>query len=1199
MTTTHHCPECGAAQSEGAPEGLCPQCLLKQALPTQPAAAGLVPPSSGEGTFHFGANLPATGTKMRYFGDYEILEEVARGGMGVVYKARQIKLNRIVAVKMILAGSLASETEVKRFLIEAQAAANLQHPNIVAIHEVGEFQGLHYFSMDYVEGKNLAEVCKEGAVPVAKAVRYVKAIAEAVHFAHQRGTLHRDLKPQNVLIDTFDQPRITDFGLAKQLFKESSLTLSSAVMGSPGYMPPEQAAGRNDQVGPSSDVYALGAILYQLLTGRAPFVGPSALEVMRQVREDEPVAPSKLNRRIPTDLETICLKCLEKAPERRYATARALAEDLERFQNHEPIEARRPSATRRAWSWTVRHPWPLTGAASIILLVIVGLLFGVWEQNKLLRWQVENPGRQPSFQPGYFFPMLLQAFLMTEFFLLQILPLLFFIRDRVRERLTRRKLAEYVTFGLAQVGFGLFLIFRLNAALVWTTPSTWFTAGVALAALTNIWFGFRLLWHAGHEFRTLQSGVVTASQPLALIRLTKYYPLILFLIIEAIFCGLFAQEWGRFFFCLGVVFGINFVILMGRMLWMARGEERLLYLPPLLLSGVMVLLGGKSGEFAARQVAQLLAMGAIGSVALFFLVRLERSLAPQVSPKASKWQKILGSVWRVAFYGLWGLPVLLVAVYQVENWRGKRAWEKSKAELMAKGAHLDWEYYRLKPVPDEQNIMKAPIMETWFLKDSPLKNTTLAKRYRQFNEALTKAPSIEVPAVEVIVVTPDSRVEVPVDAVVFDLANLQSSRQDFDRLCSHLPTGRCSLTVNNTLVCERAPRPGQKVSPIYLRSATSQPSDQLKNLFKQYGFFEPNVSPAGTPEANVFKIQLTGRMTRAEDVIQLTDAFKPEFEQIREALRRPGYYLDSISEIAWKSPIMNFVAVRTLAQMGDARARSYLLLNRPAEAWQELILANDFRRCLESNSWNLVTAMVDVAIAGVFVSSVEDGYAMRGWTGDQYAAIQRELEKVQLIPILGNGLAGERAAGVQLFNLRPEQINEMLDWEATFYSLMPHGWLVQNMRFVAEQLQGPIECLDVRGATVSPHRFMTNSTAMERRISRLTPYNFIAARGIPNFTRAVVTMAKKQTRANLAACAFALERYRVKHGQYSERLEALVPEFKAEVPRDVVNGEPLKYRREAPDRFTLYSIGWDLKDDQGKTSERDEQGDWVWTSYAP
>ncbi len=312
------------------------------------------------------------GTKVRYFGDYELLEEIARGGMGVVYKARQVSLNRVVALKMILSGQLASEEDVARFRTEAEAAANLQHPGIVAIHEVGEHEGQHYFSMDYVEGTSLNELVRDNPLSTDRAARYVRQIAEAIHYAHGQGTLHRDLKPSNVLIDTTDGVRVTDFGLAKRIEDDSSLTATGQVLGTPSYMPPEQAAGQLDQVKETADVYALGAILYELLTDRPPFKADTPLDTLTQVRDNEPAGPRLLNPKISRDLETICLKAMAKEPSRRYPTADALAADLRRYLNREPIQARPVGASERLWRWCRRNPL----VASLTTAVAVSLLLG-------------------------------------------------------------------------------------------------------------------------------------------------------------------------------------------------------------------------------------------------------------------------------------------------------------------------------------------------------------------------------------------------------------------------------------------------------------------------------------------------------------------------------------------------------------------------------------------------------------------------------------------------------------------------------------------------------------------------------------------------------------------------------------------------------------------------------------------------------
>jgi len=380
MPDDRTCPECGRPLPLDGREEVCPMCALQGLLtfmtngPAQePRGAGISQPSS----------LPAQLSTR--FGDYELLEMLARGGMGVVYKARQVSLNRTVALKMIQAGLLATPAEVKRFQAEAEAIARLQHPNIVAVHEIGQHDGQHFFSMDYVAGRTLAEIVRDGPLPAARAATYVKTIAGAVHYAHQHGILHRDLKPANVLIDENDQPRITDFGLAKKLTdsqlstRNPQLTLSGQVLGSPNYLPPEQAEPKQGAVGPPSDIYALGAILYHLVTGRPPFQAESLTTLLRQVIESDPVAPRLLNPGIPRDLETICLKCLEKEPPRRYATAQALADDLGRFLNHEPVLARPVGVSGRTWRWCRRQPVRAGLVAALILVFAAGTAGVLWQ----------------------------------------------------------------------------------------------------------------------------------------------------------------------------------------------------------------------------------------------------------------------------------------------------------------------------------------------------------------------------------------------------------------------------------------------------------------------------------------------------------------------------------------------------------------------------------------------------------------------------------------------------------------------------------------------------------------------------------------------------------------------------------------------------------------------------------------------------
>jgi WD40 repeat protein/tRNA A-37 threonylcarbamoyl transferase component Bud32 len=332
------------------------------------------------------------GTRVRYFGDYELIKELGRGGMGIVFKARQISLNRPVAIKMIRTAALASEDELRRFQNEAEAIALLDHPHIVPILEVGSHEGQRYFSMKLISGSSLDKVLSDYTNNPKSAARLVKTAAEAVHHAHQRGILHRDLKPANILLDEHGEPYVTDFGLAKRVQGDSEMTFSGAIVGTPAYMAPEQASGRRGAVTTASDVYGLGAILYALLTGRAPFGGDSIDDTLEQVRSAAPALPSKINPVVPRDLEVICLKCVEKDPAERYPSAAALAEDLGRFAAGEPVSARAAGVVERLAKWARRKPT----LAAAYTLGLLALLFGGLGGAAAWQWRAAERARRAA-----------------------------------------------------------------------------------------------------------------------------------------------------------------------------------------------------------------------------------------------------------------------------------------------------------------------------------------------------------------------------------------------------------------------------------------------------------------------------------------------------------------------------------------------------------------------------------------------------------------------------------------------------------------------------------------------------------------------------------------------------------------------------------------------------------------------------------
>jgi len=390
-TANNVCERCGAKISADATVAVCPACLLESglglfadesvaAVPFPARDNGVQAPRGKRGS-------PPT-TMLAEFGDYELQEEIGRGGQGVVYRAHQKSLSRTVALKVIGLGPWTTERHLKRFRREAEAAASLEHPCIVPIYDVGERDGSCYFSMKFVEGGQLDEVVKHEQMPIRRAVELIAKVARTVHYAHQHGILHRDIKPGNILIDQNNEPHLTDFGLARLVEAESTVTGTKDVLGTPSYMAPEQAAGNNAKLTNATDVYGLGAVLYQLITGHPPFAGGTTYETIKLVLETEPRPPRQLNPKIDRDLSTICLKCLEKDPEGRYPSALAFAEDLEHWLRHEPIQARRAGVVSRGKKWLQRNP--TTAAVTVLSLALLAALGIIVWKSEFISHPVTN-----------------------------------------------------------------------------------------------------------------------------------------------------------------------------------------------------------------------------------------------------------------------------------------------------------------------------------------------------------------------------------------------------------------------------------------------------------------------------------------------------------------------------------------------------------------------------------------------------------------------------------------------------------------------------------------------------------------------------------------------------------------------------------------------------------------------------------------
>ena len=571
--------------------------------------------------------------------------------------------------------------------------------------------------------------------------------------------------------------------------------------------------------------------------------------------------------------------------------------------------------------------------------------------------------------------------------------------------------------------------------------------------------------------------------------------------------------------------------------------------------------------------------------------------------------------WRVLRRWLFGAACLVTLIglfYAVEDWRGKGAWEKCRRALESKGAVLDWSAYIPAPVPDDQNVFKAPKMSEWFVRASW--TDALGRGQSKTGEAkvpfslapLPKYYDISAPLAEVEVVPSNGALPLgKTDAVLrFDEP---ASREQAAKLLRER-IGPCADGATGQGLVARVV---DQVNPVHLVvQADTVPGTQALADFLSPPLMHIAVAPAGS---NAFRVTLSSRVYVATDYLAASEPAVPDLEVLREALKRPFVRMDGDYQRPFESPLPNFVRLRTVAQISAQRAQCYLLLGQPEAAWNELALVHDVCHMLDGkpagDAPTLVAAMIDVAISGLYTSIIRDGLRLQVWREPELAAMQRQLAGVNFIPLLDRSFNAERAATCRtfeastraelrkLFSFGHEKewfLDRLKDPTYLLVSVAPRGWIYQNMCVGAPLEQLLLEALDVPNQQVYSGKLDRVANELSAASRGRSPYSFLAAAALPNFVKATQTMARNQTLANEAYIACGLERFRLAHGEYPKRLEELVPRFAEKLPHDIIGGQPLRYERTADDRFVLYSVGWNGRDDGGVAGKGVGEGDWTW-----
>ncbi|MGO8928409.1 MAG: hypothetical protein ACLQU3_16195 [Limisphaerales bacterium] len=569
------------------------------------------------------------------------------------------------------------------------------------------------------------------------------------------------------------------------------------------------------------------------------------------------------------------------------------------------------------------------------------------------------------------------------------------------------------------------------------------------------------------------------------------------------------------------------------------------------------------------------------------------------------------------------LATLTGLFYAVENWRGKRAWEHCRRELEAKGAVIDWNALIPPPVPDEQNIFKAPKMAEWFVKGSSAPAVSGApSKSGNTNAPFSLAPHQESKAGPVLVaevdVVPSNGPPPPGKADAALRLDDPAAREPAAKLLRE-SIGPCVEGVRNIVIIAQ-PLDHIKPANLVVQADTVPTAKALAEFLPRrpvphnlYNSSDPNFFQVDSLGSKTFRVSLKSPVYSAAEYLTLSQPAVADLDLLREALKCPCARMDSDYERPFERPLPNFVRMRTVAQIESQRTQCYLLLGQSAAAWHELSLVRDLCHILEarpaSDCPTLVEAMISVAITGLYAQTVADGLRLRAWREPELVAIQRQLKDINLLPLVRASMNAERAGMCRTFEITPAAEfkkwfflgdepqglwGKLKDPRFLLIGFTPRGWIYQNMCALAIRDQLTSEIFDVPNDQVLPRKADKIMNQLQTALGHFTPYTFLGARATPNFVKAAQTLAQKQTLANEAFIACGLERYRLAHGQYPETLEALVPQFAEKLPHDIVGGQPLKYHRTADGQFVLYSIGWNEKDDGGVPGKTVAEGDWVW-----